>query len=193
MLFGRTNVNTFLAMEQRRDPSLSGDFSMLFSDVVRSCKVIAQIVARGSLARLPNERGNPLPTPPQAVGTQRTLDLLANQTFLKLCGWGGHLSAMTSGELDEISQVEASVPKGKFLLVFEPLDGASNIDVNLTVGSIFAILRCPADTDVPTEADFFSARRAATRRRIRHLRPVDDAGADSRQRHARLHAGPRDR
>ena len=155
MLFGRTNVNTFLAMEQRRDPTLSGDFSMLFGDVVRSCKVVAQIVARGSLARLPNERGNPLPTPPEAVGTQRTLDLLANQTFLKLCGWGGHLSAMSSGVLGEVSPVEANVPKGKYLLVFEPLDGASNIDVNLTVGSIFAILRCPDEVETPGEKDFF--------------------------------------
>lgn len=155
MLFGRTNVNTFLVMEQRRNPALAGDFSMLFSDVVRSCKVIAQVVSRGSLARLPCDTASPN----QQGGTQRTLDTLANQTFLKLCGWGGHLTAMSSGAMDELElplrQAEADRPKGKFLLVFEPLDGASNIDVNLTVGSIFGILRCPEDCDAPTTRDFF--------------------------------------
>jgi len=151
MLFGRTNVNTFLVMEQRRNPALAGEFSMLFSDVVRSCKVIAQVVSRGSLARLPSDTASPH----QHGGTQRTLDILANQTFLKLCGWGGHLTAMSSGVMDDVSGVQADIPKAKYLLVFEPLDGASNIDVNLTVGSIFSILRCPEDCDQPTAADFF--------------------------------------
>ncbi|MEO8410304.1 MAG: class 1 fructose-bisphosphatase [Propionivibrio sp.] len=153
MLFGRTNINTFLVMEQGRDPSLAGSFSMLFSDVVRSCKVIAQIVSRGALARLPSETAsNNL-----HGGTQRMLDILANQTFLNLCGGGGHLAAMSSGVMDDISPAQAEEMPSRYLLVFEPLDGASNIDINLTVGSIFAILRCPDDCDQPTAADFFQS------------------------------------
>ena len=150
MLFGRTNVNTFLIMEQRRNPALGGNFSMLFSDIVRSCKVIAQVVSRGALARLPSET-----TSTNGEGnTQRTLDILANQTFLKLCGWGGHLTAMSSGVMNDISPIEAEETPSRYLLAFEPLDGASNIDVNLTVGSIFAILRCSDDCEQPTAASF---------------------------------------
>ncbi len=150
MLFGRTNANMFLVEEQRRNPALSGDFSMLFGDIVRSCKAIAQVVSHGALARLPSELASQNPD----GGSQRTLDLLSNEAFLQHCGWGGHLAAMSSGEMDDICPLPADGQRGNYLLVFEPLDGASNIDVNLTVGSIFSVLRCPEDCRDPTAADF---------------------------------------
>ena len=137
MLFGRTNVNKFLVEEQRRNPALAGDFSMLISDVVRSCKAIAQGVSRGALAGVlgdassRNVQGEP----------QHTLDVLSNQTFLQHCEWGGHLAAMSSGEETDIYPIPSEGPRGKYLLAFDPLDGSSNIDVNLTVGSIFSVLR----------------------------------------------------
>ena len=149
MLFGRTNVNMFLLEEQRRNPALAGDFSMLFGDVVRSCKAISHVVSRGALAE-------PLqPAAQQGQGTRkRTLDLLANQTFLKHCGWGGHLTALSSGAMDDIVPIPYDGPRSRYLLAFEPLDGASNIDVNLTVGSIFSILRCGEECREPSTADF---------------------------------------
>ena len=91
----------------------------------------------------------------------------------------------------------APYPRGKYLLVFDPLDGSSNIDVNVSVGSIFSILRAPqagstSGRDV-TEADFLQPGTRAGRRRLRDVRPDDDAGADRRQRLARLHARPEPR
>lgn len=150
MLFGRTNVNKFLTEEQRRNPALTADFLMLISDVVRSCKAVAQIISRGALAGLP---GDPANLDPQQEALS-TPDSLANQTFLRHCEWGGHLAAMSSGEMDDIYPISADGPRGNYLLVFDPLDGASNIDVNLTVGSIFSVLRCPVDCSEPSAADF---------------------------------------
>jgi fructose-1,6-bisphosphatase I/sedoheptulose-1,7-bisphosphatase len=72
--------------------------------------------------------------------------------------WGGHLAGMASEEMDHPYQIPATMQRGKYLLVFDPLDGSSNIDVNVTVGSIFSVLRAPQDVidsgrDV-VEADF---------------------------------------
>jgi fructose-1,6-bisphosphatase len=98
MLCGRTNVNKFLIEEQRRNPALVGDFSMLISDVVRSCKAIAQGVSRGSLAGVLGDEGSE-----NVQGeAQKKLDVLANQAFIHHCEWGGHLAAMASEEMDDI-------------------------------------------------------------------------------------------
>ena len=142
MLCGRTNVNKFLIEEQRRNPTLVGDFSMLVSDVVRSCKAIAQGVSRGALAGVLGDEGS------QNVQgeAQKKLDVLANQAFIHHCEWGGHLAAMASEEMDDIYPIPRENPRGKYLLLFDPLDGSSNIDVNLSVGSIFSVLLCPGNT-----------------------------------------------
>jgi fructose-1,6-bisphosphatase I/sedoheptulose-1,7-bisphosphatase len=150
MLFGRTNVNMFLLEEQRRNPALSGAFSMLFGDIVRSCKAISYIVSRGALAELPSKT---VAADPRAE-TKRTLDILSNQAFLKHCGWGGHLAALSSGEMEAISPIPFDGQRSPYLLVFEPLDGASNIDVNLAVGSIFSVLRRTETSREPSSADF---------------------------------------
>ncbi|HNI73033.1 MAG TPA: class 1 fructose-bisphosphatase, partial [Accumulibacter sp.] len=143
MLCGRTNVNKFLIEEQRRNPALVGDFSMLISDIVRSCKAIAQGVSRGALAGVLGEEGQV-----NVQGeAQKKLDVLANQAFLHHCEWGGHLAAMASEEMEDIYSIPTEHPRGNYLLVFDPLDGSSNIDVNLSVGSIFSVLRCPERTD----------------------------------------------
>jgi fructose-1,6-bisphosphatase I/sedoheptulose-1,7-bisphosphatase len=150
MLFGRTNVNMFLLEEQRRNPALSGALSMLFGDIVRSCKAISYIVSRGALAELPS----PAAAADPRAETKRTLDILSNQAFLKHCGWGGHLAALSSGEMDAISPIPFDGQRSPYLLVFEPLDGASNIDVNLAVGSIFSVLRRSETSHEPSSADF---------------------------------------
>ncbi|NIC39518.1 fructose-1,6-bisphosphatase, partial [Aquabacterium sp. A08] len=90
--------------------------------------------------------------------TQQKLDVISNEMFLRANEWGGHLAGMASEELDAPSNIPAAFPRGKYLLVFDPLDGSSNIDVNVSVGSIFSVLRAPQDVidsgrDV-TEADF---------------------------------------
>ncbi|MDS4014474.1 MAG: class 1 fructose-bisphosphatase [Candidatus Accumulibacter sp.] len=152
MLCGRTNVNKFLIEEQRRNPTLVGDFSMLISDIVRSCKAIAQGVSRGALAGVLGDAGGE-----NVQGeAQKKLDVLANQAFIHHCEWGGHLAALASEEMEAVYPIPAEHPRGRFLLLFDPLDGSSNIDVNLSVGSIFSVLLCPDDChpDGPTAADF---------------------------------------
>lgn len=150
MQFGRTNVNKFLIEEQRRNPALAGDFSMLISDVVRSCKAISQVISRGALAGFADDPWSPNPHDDELASPAH----LANQAFLNHCVWGGHLTALTSSEAADISPIPNEGVRGKYLLVFDPLDGAQNIDVNVTVGSIFSVLACRDDVSEPTAADF---------------------------------------
>jgi fructose-1,6-bisphosphatase I/sedoheptulose-1,7-bisphosphatase len=89
---------------------------------------------------------------------QKRLDVVSNEMFMRITEWSGHLAGMASEEMAEPCPVPAPYPRGKYLLVFDPLDGSSNIDVNVSVGSIFSILRAPQDVldsgrDV-VEADF---------------------------------------
>ena len=89
---------------------------------------------------------------------QKPLDVLSNEVFIRMNEWNGHLAGMASEEMEQPLQIPAQYPRGKYLLVFDPLDGSSNIDVNVSVGSIFSILRAPQEAvdsgrDL-TEADF---------------------------------------
>ncbi len=85
---------------------------------------------------------------------QKPLDVVANEIILGTCEWGGQLCGMASEEMDEPYLIPALYPKGGYLLLFDPLDGSSNIDVNVTVGTIFSILCAPPGTTHPTVADF---------------------------------------
>jgi fructose-1,6-bisphosphatase I/sedoheptulose-1,7-bisphosphatase/fructose-1,6-bisphosphatase I len=82
------------------------------------------------------------------------LDVIANDIFLRTNEWGGHLAAMVSEELEAVHQIPAQHPRGRYLLAFDPLDGSSNIDVNVTVGSIFSVLRCAEGVSEPAAQDF---------------------------------------
>jgi fructose-1,6-bisphosphatase I len=74
---------------------------------------------------------------------QKKLDVLSNEILLEANEWGGHLAGMASEEMDNAYHIPGRYPKGAYLLVFDPLDGSSNIDVNVSVGTIFSVLRCP--------------------------------------------------
>ncbi|WP_447777954.1 class 1 fructose-bisphosphatase [Variovorax boronicumulans] len=153
-LTGRWTLTRYLIEQRRRYPQASGELNALILDVSLACKALARIVSRGPLgAAMPagggiNVQGE----------VQKPLDVLSNEVFVRMNEWNGHLGGMASEEMEQPSQIPASYPRGKYLLVFDPLDGSSNIDVNVSVGSIFSILRAPASVvengrDV-TEADF---------------------------------------
>jgi fructose-1,6-bisphosphatase I / sedoheptulose-1,7-bisphosphatase len=153
----RWTLTRYLIEERRRFPGASGDLNALILDVSIACKAIARIVAFGAL-----ESGMATAAPGGAVNVQgevqKPLDVLSNEIFLRTNEWNGELAGMASEEMDAPFQIPATYPRGKYLLVFDPLDGSSNIDVNVSVGSIFSILRAPKDVidsgrDV-TEADF---------------------------------------
>lgn len=152
-------LTQYLIEERRRFPSASGDFNALILDVAMACKAIAKSVAYGELAGMlgnhPSGDGeNSINVQGEA---QKKLDVLSNELFIRMTEWGGHLAGMASEEMTDPYPIPDTHPRGKYLLVFDPLDGSSNIDVNVSVGSIFSILRAPAhiqDGDEVTADDF---------------------------------------
>jgi fructose-1,6-bisphosphatase I/sedoheptulose-1,7-bisphosphatase len=155
----RSTLTQFLIEERRRFPGASGDFNALILDVALACKAIARAVAFGELGGV---MGNHAADEGGSVNvqgeTQKKLDVLSNEVFIKRTEWAGNLAGMASEEMDLPYQIPKQYPRGKYLIVFDPLDGSSNIDVNVSVGSIFSILRAPQNVidsgrDV-TEADF---------------------------------------
>lgn len=153
----RTTLTQFLIEERRRFPQASGDFNSLILNVALACKSIARAVALGALGGvLGNAAGSDgADTSVNVQGeTQKKLDVMSNDTFLHVTEWGGQLAGMASEEMELPYQIPGQFPKGKYLLVFDPLDGSSNIDVNVAVGSIFSVLRAPEGVEHVTEADF---------------------------------------
>jgi fructose-1,6-bisphosphatase I/sedoheptulose-1,7-bisphosphatase len=155
----RFTLTQYLIEQRRRFPSASGDFNALLLDVALACKAIARSVAFGELGGVLGNPTNDVATGVNVQGeVQKKLDVISNEYFTQMTEWGGHLAGMASEEMDHPYQIPATLQRGKYLLVFDPLDGSSNIDVNVTVGSIFSILRAPQEVidsgrDV-VEADF---------------------------------------
>jgi fructose-1,6-bisphosphatase I/sedoheptulose-1,7-bisphosphatase len=162
-LTGRWTLTRYLIEERRRFPDARGELNALILDISLACKALARIVSRGPLSVASGNLavGTPLPAGGDVNvqgEVQKPLDVLSNDVFVRMNEWNGHLAGMASEEMELPSQIPTSYPRGKYLLLFDPLDGSSNIDVNVAVGSIFSILRAPAEVvasgrDV-TETDF---------------------------------------
>ncbi len=154
-LTNRSTLTQFLIEERRRFPAASGDFNALILDVALACKAIARAVAFGELGGV---MGNHAPEAGGSVNvqgeTQKKLDVLSNDVFIKRTEWAGNLAGMASEEMDLPYQIPGQYPRGKYLLVFDPLDGSSNIDVNVSVGSIFSVLRGPTNARDVIEENF---------------------------------------
>jgi fructose-1,6-bisphosphatase I/sedoheptulose-1,7-bisphosphatase len=155
----RFTLTQYLIEQRRRFPGASGDFNALILDVALACKAIARTVAFGELGGITGNHEAEGGASINVQGeTQKKLDVLSNQVFIQMNEWGGHLAGMASEEMAGPHQIPAHHPRGKYLLVFDPLDGSSNIDVNVSVGSIFSVLRAPAEAIASgrdlTEADF---------------------------------------
>jgi fructose-1,6-bisphosphatase I/sedoheptulose-1,7-bisphosphatase len=145
-------LTQFLIDERKRFPSASGDFNGLILDVATACKTIAKAVAWGNLTDL---HGAHEDASVNVHGeTQKKLDVFANATFLRFNEASGTLAGMVSEEIETPYQIPEGCPRGKYLLLFDPLDGSSNIDVNAPVGTVFSILRAPDSTRPVTDADF---------------------------------------
>jgi fructose-1,6-bisphosphatase I len=132
----QTTLTQFIIEQQRAIPNASGDFTLLLNDIAAACKRISHEVNRGAMngmlgsAQTENVQGE----------TQKKLDILTNDIMVEALEWTGHLAGMVSEEIDDFIAIPEQYPKGKYLALFDPLDGSSNIDVNLTVGTIFSIL-----------------------------------------------------
>lgn len=132
MLFGRTTLSKFVIEHTRAQ---HGELGALLIDVAAAVKTISAMVAKGALA------GNlgALDTTNVQGEVQKKLDVLTNEAILHHCEWGGQLAGMASEEMDGPYRIPEQYPRGRYLLVFDPLDGSSNSDVNVSVGTIFSI------------------------------------------------------
>ncbi len=146
----KTTLTQFLIEERRRHPAASGELNALILDVALACKAIAKAVAHGALAGMLGEAGSS-----NSQGeAQLRLDVVASDIFVRSTEWDGSLAGMVSEELEAPYAIPRHYPRGKYLLVFDPLDGSSNIDVNVSVGSIFSILHAPQPGAAAQTADF---------------------------------------
>ena len=146
----KISLSRYLVEQQRDKGHIPADLRLLLEVVARACKSISHAVNKGALggvlgsAEIENVQGE----------VQKKLDIIANEVLLEANEWGGHLAAMASEEMDSIYLVPNRYPQGEYLLLFDPLDGSSNIDVNVSIGTIFSVLKKADDNQGVTEQDF---------------------------------------
>lgn len=128
---------TQLIIEEQRRAGGTGDFTQLMHDIVTAVKVVSNAVGHGALGDVLGQAG----TENVSGEAQKKLDVLANEAIIRCNEWRGHVAAMASEELEGIYHLPVEYPRGKYLLLFDPLDGSSNIEVNGPMGTIFSILR----------------------------------------------------
>ena len=144
------SLTRFLIQEQHSKNVITADLRLLVEVVSRACKAISIAIGKGSLADVLGGAGSD-----NVQGeAQKKLDVISNEILLEANEWGGHLAAMASEEMDLPHAIPHRYPKGEYLLLFDPLDGSSNIDVNVSVGTIFSVLRCPEGIDAADEKAF---------------------------------------
>ncbi len=146
----RVTLTQYLVEQQRNKGVVSAELRLLIEVVARACKSISNAISKGALAGVLGGAG----TDNVQGEAQKKLDVIANEVLLEANEWGGYLAALASEEMDEPQQIPHRFPKGEFLLTYDPLDGSSNIDVNVSVGTIFSVLRCPEGVTNPDEKAF---------------------------------------
>ena len=149
----KISLTRYLVEQQRIDGLIPSQLRLLLEVVARACKGISQAVNKGALggvlgtAESENIQGE----------VQKKLDIIANEVLIEANDWGGHLAAMASEEMDGIYVVPNRYPQGEYLLLFDPLDGSSNIDVNVSIGTIFSVLKKPEGDRGVEAGDFLQA------------------------------------
>jgi fructose-1,6-bisphosphatase I len=149
----KISLTRYLVEQQREEGHIQPQLRLLLEVVARACKSISQAVNKGALggvlggAETENIQGE----------MQKKLDIIANEVLIEANEWGGHLAAMASEEMDSIYLVPNRYPQGEYLLLFDPLDGSSNIDVNVSIGTIFSVLKKPDGDRGVEEADFLQS------------------------------------
>ncbi len=147
------SLSRYLVEQQRAKGNIPPELRLLLEVVARACKSISHAVNKGALggvlgtASTENVQGE----------VQKKLDIIANEVLIEANEWGGHLAAMASEEMDSIYAVPNRYPQGEYLLLFDPLDGSSNIDVKVSIGTIFSVLKKPEGNVAVQETDFLQA------------------------------------
>ena len=147
------SLSRYLVEQQRVDGLIPAQLRLLLEVVARACKRISHSVNKGELGDVMGSAGSE-----NVQGeVQKKLDIIANEVLIDANEWGGHLAAMASEEMESIYLVPNRYPQGEYLLTFDPLDGSSNIDVNVSIGTIFSVLKKPDGHPGVTEEDFLQA------------------------------------
>ena len=143
------NFARFMIEQKSRISGVDDALASLVNDVSRACKTIAIAIGKGGTGDFLGDS--------DAVNVQgekqKKMDVISNQIMIDFAERSGNLAALVSEEMDDFYPIAHEQQAGRYLLVFDPLDGSSNIDVNISVGTIFSVLRCP-DRLNPTAADF---------------------------------------
>jgi len=150
------SLTRYLVEQQRKDGHIPPGLRLLLEVVARACKSISQAVNKGALGGVASILGTAGSENVQGE-VQKKLDIIANEVLIEANEWGGHLAAMASEEMEGIYVVPNRYPKGEYLLLFDPLDGSSNIDINASIGTIFSVLKMPEDDRGVDEGDFLQA------------------------------------
>ena len=144
------SLTRYLVEQQRSKGHIPSELRLLLEVVARACKGISHAVNKGALGGVLGSAGSA-----NVQGeVQKKLDIIANDVLIEANEWGGHLAAMASEEMDTIHAVPNRYPQGEYLLLFDPLDGSSNIDVNVSIGTIFSVLKKVDASTTVSESDF---------------------------------------
>jgi len=148
----RISLTRYLVEQQRVNNLIPAQLRLLLEVVARACKSISGAVNKGAIGGVLGAAGSR-----NVQGeAQKKLDIIANEVLIEANEWGGHLAAMASEEMEGIYPVPNRYPHGEYLLLFDPLDGSSNIEVNVSIGTIFSVLKKPEGSAAQEvcEADF---------------------------------------
>jgi fructose-1,6-bisphosphatase I len=141
---------THYLIRMEREHALDPNLRLLIETVARACKTISHKVGKGALggvlgsADTENVQGE----------VQKKLDVISNEILIEANEWGGYLAGMASEEMETAQAIPVAYPRGRYLLLFDPLDGSSNIDVNVSIGTIFSVLPAPESRHDPVDEAF---------------------------------------
>jgi fructose-1,6-bisphosphatase I len=142
-----------LLEEQRTQPGATGEFTQLFQQLALAGKIVGSRVNQAGLAGVLGVTGE---VNVQGERVQK-LDVFANQALIHCLEAGGQVCLMASEEVDDPIPIPTQYPRGKYVLMFDPLDGSSNIDVNISIGTIFSVHRRVTQGDEPALQDCLQA------------------------------------
>lgn len=148
-------LRQFLVGRPVGEATIPGDLVDLVCEIARACKSIGRSIDRAGLAGGLGSAG----TRNVQGETQKKLDVLSNDILVEIVGGCGLVAGVVSEEMDQPFTVAKPGRGGNYLALFDPLDGSSNIDVNISVGTIFSVLPNPQPGSTPDSRDFLQAGR----------------------------------
>ena len=145
-----TTLTNYIIETQRDIKGATGEFTGLLNDIAISCKKISDLVEKGDLIGVLGAAGSE-----NVQGEeQKKMDIITNEVMIEAMQSNGHVAAMASEEMDDVYNLPAGMIRGNYMATFDPLDGSSNMDVNVSVGTIFSILKAPEKKETYIDKDF---------------------------------------